>query len=95
VVGPKRYCVVEVESPAGYDLAPHYLTGQCAHTNANAPLLAFSVSDPMLADPTSDGQDGGRALRSWLAAAWLLLLFGALVLILIAVVARRSSRMAE
>jgi hypothetical protein len=94
-VGPKRYCVVEVEPPAGYDLAPHYLTGQCAHTNAASPLLAFSVSDPVLAGPRSGGQVGGDALRSWLAASWLLLLFGVLVLIVLAVVARRSSRMAE
>jgi hypothetical protein len=95
-VGPKRYCVVEITPPDGYDLAPHYQAGQCAHTNAASPLLSFTVSDPVLANAShADGQPGGRALRSWLAAAWLLLLFGALVLSVLAVVARRSSRMAE
>jgi len=95
-IGSKRYCVVEVEPPDGYDLAPHYLTGQCAHTNPASPLLTFDVSDPVSAGASRpDGQAGGRALRSWLAATWLLLLFGALVLVALAMVARRSSRMAE
>jgi hypothetical protein len=95
-VGPKRYCVVEVEPPPDYDLAPHYLTGQCAATFAASPVLMFSVSDPVAARVGGpSGLASGRAMRSWLAAAWLLLLFGALVLVVLGVVARRSSRMAE
>jgi hypothetical protein len=96
-VGSKRYCVVEVRPPEDYELAPRYLTGQCARTNAAAPVLSFSVSDPPVAVAVtgSDGLASGSALRSWLAAAWLLLLFGALVLVILAVVARRNSRLSE
>jgi hypothetical protein len=88
---PKRYCVVEMTPPRGYQRRPEYLDGQCASTSLGTPVLTFSIDDPPVErgfPALGMGSGGGPDLPDALARAWLLLGVAAFVLFCLGYAAR-------
>lgn len=92
-VEPKRYCLVEMRPPKGYQREPEYLDGQCASTSLGAPVLTFSVGDPPVErgfPALGMGSAGGPDLPAAMTRAWLILGLAAFVLFCLGYAAHRS-----